>query len=279
VVLRLGNAPDPGRRFRWIWRVGVNPFVDLFVSNSPFTDRELAAHGIAERKRTTIAHTVPTRADRSLNAGLARARAINEVEGPDLDVAGAERDPRRIIYVGQIIPEKGLSILLEAMALLVARGHDVRLDVVGRIDGWVPPEHEPYRAAVLARAQEPDLRDRVRFLGYRDDVPALLEQAGIHCCPSTPAIREGFGIVVIEAKRAGIPSVVFRSGNLPDLIRHREDGWICDDDTPAALVEGIEYFLDPRHLRLAMAAAGASSRGFSRERFEQSWNAVFADGV
>jgi glycosyltransferase involved in cell wall biosynthesis len=258
VIVRLGNAPDQGRAYRLIWRYAINPFVDQFVCNSPFTNRELAAHGIAERKRITIPHTPPTRT---------------------VEATPRPRDPRRLIYVGQIIPEKGLAILVEAVALLVARGHDVRLDVAGRIDGWVPPAHAPYRAAVLARAAQPDLRDRVRFLGYREDVPALMAEAAVHCCPSTRQIREGFGIVVIEAKSAGIPSVVFPSGNLPDLIRHGEDGWVCPEETVDALADGIERFLDPDRHRRAAAAARASAAAFSRDRFERSWDAVFAGGV
>ena len=255
VVLRLGNAPDQGRGYRWIWRYAVNPFVDRFVCNSPFTNRELAAHGIPKQKRTTIAHTPPTRAVAS-SAGF--------------------RDSRRLVYVGQIIPDKGLDILLEAIAILIASGHDVTLDVAGRIDGWVPPDHESFRAALVERAQQPDLRGRVRFLGYREDVPALLARAAIHCCPSRRELREGFGVVVIEAKRAGIPSVVFSSGNLPDLITHGEDGWICAEESAPSLAEGIERFLDPRVLKKAMAAASASASAFSRDRFEQSWTAVFA---
>ena len=100
--------------------------LDLFVCNSAYTERELAAHGIVPSKRMTIPHTPPTRA---VADGTADAR-----------------DCRRLIYVGQIIPEKGVDLLLDAAALLVARGRDVRLDIVGRIDGWVPPAHRGYRA-------------------------------------------------------------------------------------------------------------------------------------
>ena len=130
VVLRLGNAPDEGRFFRWVWRCGVNPFVDVFVCNSQFTERALAAHGIAASKRMTIAHTPPTR--------------------PAIAPLIAPKDPGRVIYVGQIIPEKGIDLLLDAIGLLVGRGRDVRLDVVGHIDGWAPPEHERYRASLIA---------------------------------------------------------------------------------------------------------------------------------
>ncbi len=258
VVLRLGNAPDQGRLYRWVWRVGVNPFVDVIVCNSAYTAHELAANGVASRKRVTIPHTPPTRA-----ASNAPAEA---------------RDCRRLIYVGQMTPQKGLDRLLDALGLLVARGRDVRLDVVGRMDGWVPPEHAAYRDRLVTRAAAPDLNGRVRFLGLRDDVPQLMAGAAIHCCPSRKEIREGFGIVVIEAKQAGIPSVVTPSGALPELVRHGDNGWICSEDSAAALAEGIDYFLDGDRLRRAMASARASAGEYGRGRFEDAWRTVFSEG-
>src|SRR5207247_9755626 len=94
------------------------------------------------------------------------------------------RDCRRVIYIGQIIPEKGVDLLLDAAALLVARGHDVRLDIVGRIDGWVPPAHRGYRERLMARADSADLKGRVRIRGFREDVPQLLAAGAFHFCPS-----------------------------------------------------------------------------------------------
>ena len=255
VIVRLGNAPEPGRFYSWVWRLAINPFVDLFVSNSAYTDRHLAEHGIPARKRRTIPHTAP-----------ARVRLDALING---------RDSRRLIYVGQIIPEKGVDLLLDAVGLLAARGCDVRLDIVGRMDGWVPPAAAQYREQLLARAAAPDLSDRVRFLGAREDVPELMAGAAVHCVPSRAEQREAFGVVVVEAKQAGIPSVVTRSGALPELVTHGEDGWVCREETAEAIAEGIDYFLTPGRLPQAMAAARTSAGLYSRDRFERAWGAVF----
>jgi glycosyltransferase involved in cell wall biosynthesis len=83
----------------------------------------------------------------------------------------------------------------------------------------------------------------VTFLGYREDVPALMARASVHCCPSLPAIREAFGLVVLEAKAAGLPSIVTRSGNLGTLVDHRRTGWVCREATAADLAEGLGFFL------------------------------------
>ena len=256
VVLRLGNAPEAGAFYRRLWRRAIDPVVDRFVCNSRFTRRELLAHGIAPDKATLVYNAVPTR--------------------PDVERESAPRDARRLIYVGQIIPEKGVDVLLDAVGLLVRRGHDVRLDVVGDMEGWVSPSYTGYREKLMARAAAPDLAGRVSFLGQREDVPALLAGAGVHCCPSLPALREGFGLVNIEAKQAGLPSVVFPTGALPELIEHGRDGWVCASATAEALTEGIAYFLsDAERLERAARAARESVARFSRERFAEAWCSVF----
>jgi glycosyltransferase involved in cell wall biosynthesis len=257
VVVRLGNAPDQGRFFRWLWKFAVTPYVDFFVCNSEFTNRELGKHEVRPDKRIVIPHTPPTR------AGTAPA--------------ARPRDPGLLLYVGQIIPEKGLDLLLDALGLLVARGYDLRLDVAGEITGWVPPEYEGYRERLQARAAAADLRGRVRFLGFRDDVPALMAHASIHCMPSRERQREAFGIAVIEAKQAGIPTIALPSGALPELIAHGDNGWVCREETAEAFAEGVEYFLAPERLRQAMASARRSAASFSRDRFAERWQSVFAN--
>lgn len=258
VILRLGNAPDQDRFYRRLWRWLIDPAVDRFVPNSAFIERELLAHGIDSAKVRTIRNTPPSRA---------------EAPSP------VSRIPGRIIFVGQIIPPKGLDLLLEAVGELCSRGHDVSLDVVGNIDEWEPPSYAGFRASVLERAARSDLAGCVSFLGVREDVPSLLARASIHCCPSRPEQREGLAVVNLEAKRAGTPSVVFPTGSLPEIVAHRDDGWVCRDVTVDALAEGLEYFLAHADwLQHASIRARTSARDYSRERFAAAWAEEFGWG-
>ena len=118
VVVRLGNAPEPGTFYRWLWRV-LTTGVDQFVSNSRFIERELLAHGIDRRKSRVVFNTVPHRAE----PWVSRPR-----------VAG------RVVFVGQIIPLKGLDLLLDAIATLAAEGIDSR-------KYFSPPVHRQQRIA------------------------------------------------------------------------------------------------------------------------------------
>ncbi len=258
IVMRLGNAPEPGRFYRFVWRAIVDPLTAQFVPNSNFTERAVLAHGVPARKVRRIYNPVAT-----------RSRAA--------EAAPAQHEIGRLIFVGQMIPEKGVDVLLDAVALLVSRGYGhVRLDLVGDLDGW-GPAYTGYREQLRARAQQADLAQHVRFLGWREDVPALLAAASIHCCPSMPAMRESFANVVVEAKAAGIPSVVFPTGSLAELVDHRVDGWVCDACTAASLADGLEFFLsdEPRREAAGRQARRSIDR-FGWDQFATAWWSVFA---
>jgi glycosyltransferase involved in cell wall biosynthesis len=252
VVLHVLNAPAPGAFYQRLWRSGIDRLVDRFVCCSLDTQAGLVAHGVAASKTAVISNTAPRR----------REACENEIV----------RDPRRVIYVGQIIPEKGVDLLLDAVGELVKRGCDARLVIVGRMDGWVAPRYDGYRERLLARARAPDLVGRVEFLGWREDVPALMAGAGVHCSPSRPEMLEGMPLVCLEAKAAGLPSVAFPVGPFPELIAHGVDGWICREIGAGPLAEGLERFLsDPDRLERAGRAARMSAERFSHARAADAW--------
>jgi len=257
VILSLQNAPSPGRFYRHLWARVINPLVDLLVANSEFTRREHVALGIPAAKIQTITNVAP---QRLLPAGT------------------IDRIPGRVIFVGQIIPGKGVHLLLEAVALVRARGLDATLDIVGDMDGWEAAEFAGYRASLRARVAQPDLAGAATLLGQREDVPTLMRRASVHCCPSLPDLREAFGLVVLEAKWASIPSVVTMSGNLPDLVRHRVDGWVCPRADAESIAEALEFFLRLPAADAAEAgrAARASVERYQPDVFDAAWSGVFS---
>ena len=255
VISILANAPTRTPFYRWLWRYLIGPLSTRLVCNSQFTRSELLKNGVPAGKVEWIYNTAPMRTG---------------------DTADAPPPAADVVYIGQLIPEKGVGVLLDAVAALNRRGRAVTLNVVGDLAGWVHPHYRGYRESLIARAEAPDLAGRVRFLGWREDVGRVLEAASLHCCPSTIEIREAFGNVVAEAKYIGRPSVVTRSGALPEIVAHRENGWVCPDATADSLAEGIEYFLSqPERLRDASRAARDSYvRSFSREQFDERWAQV-----
>ena len=73
---------------------------------------------------------------------------------------------------------------------------------------------------------------------------------------------------LFEAKLSGLPSVVTPSGNLPDMIEHGRDGWVCSRADAEAIAEGLAAFLtQPDRLAAAGRAALASADRYDRGRF------------
>lgn len=258
VIARLGNAPEDLPVHRFLWGRVINAVVTRFLPNSRFTAAALEATGVPAAKMQIIGNTWPMRAE-----------TVRSHTPPT-------KQHGRIIYVGQLIPPKGCDRLLEAAGTLVQRGHDITVDVVGDTSRWEPDGWRGYIERLHERAAKADLDGRVRFLGAREDVPALMAAAVVHCFPSLTSTREGFGIVTLEAKVAGIPSVVTPSGALPESIEHRRDGWVCADDSVEALAEGLSFFLaDPETAADAGARALRSADRFSRERRIVQWLDAF----
>jgi glycosyltransferase involved in cell wall biosynthesis len=257
VIMRVGNAPADQAVHRWFWRRVIAPCTDLFVANSEFL-REEVRRAVGPSSMVIVVPNTPS-------------SRVGQLAGP------LRRHADRVIFVGQIIPEKGVDLLLDAIGILVRKGVDVRLDVVGSIEGWVSPTYAGYREHLFARAAQSDLAGRVEFLGWREDVPELLARATVHCAPSRPEQKEGMAGVVLEAKRAGTPSVVAPSGALPEMVRHGQDGLVVREASPEALADGLEYFLrDSTRAQLAGAAAAQSIEAFGRSRFKAAWLEVFA---
>lgn len=113
---------------------------------------------------------------------------------------------RVLLLVGRLSAEKALDVLLDALA---------------RLPGSEPPIHAllagdgPLRAELEARARDLGLADRVHFLGFRRDVPALLAAAEAYVISSH---TEGLPMVLLEAMAAGVPVVSTAVGEIPRVL-------------------------------------------------------------
>jgi len=149
------------------------------------------------------------------------------------------------LALGRLHPNKGFALLLEALAAT----REVRLAIAGE---------GPLRAALGRFAAELGVADRVRFLGWREDVPELLASADFLVCPS---LHEPLGNVVIEAWSAGLPVVATASDGPAGLIEHEVSGLLVPlpDDPgggPAALAGAIERLCRDPGLRARLGQAG-----------------------
>jgi glycosyltransferase involved in cell wall biosynthesis len=164
-------------------------------------------------------------------------------------------DAPELVYVGRLIDEKRVELLLEAMHLLIARFPTLRCAIVG--DG-------PQAATLRRTAAELGLDGRVEFRGQVDGsaVYGLIKGASMLILPS---IREGFGMTVAEAQACGTVPVVVRSltSGAPDLVRDGVDGLLVDA-SGASLAEGIASVLGHPN-RLQSLSHNARAAGMARD--------------
>jgi L-malate glycosyltransferase len=180
--------------------------------------------------------------------------------GVDLDAIRAARraaKPVDVVYVGRLIDEKRVDLLLEAIHALAGRFPELRCTVIG--DG-------PERAALEGRAIRLGIAGRVTFRGRIDGsrVYGAMKGAAVLAMPSA---REGFGITVAEAQACGAVPLVVRGpmSAASALVHDGVDGVLCDP-TPASMAEALAgLFSDPARL-------AAMSRSARRAARRYDWN-------
>jgi glycosyltransferase involved in cell wall biosynthesis len=170
--------------------------------------------------------------------------------GVDQDTFFPDRSPRSeptfvIGYVGRLVRQKGILILLEAAARL----DNARLLFVGR---------GPLRSEIVDRAASLGLHGRLEI---HDDVQhgqvaEYIRKMSVLVLPSLSTTRwkEQFGHVLIEAMACGVPVVGSDSGAIPEVVG--EAGIVVKEGSPDALAEELQRLMDDSRLREAFRAKG-----------------------
>lgn len=233
---------------------------------------EASALGLGDRRVAVSSFT----ADRMIEARPRRGKRADRIQvvGNGIVVDEFKRPPSAgvtsdVIFVGRLIEDKRVDLLLEAIAILRPSLPRLRCLVVGE---------GPERKALEAQASVLHLRDHVSFLGHVDEAVkvSILKASSIGVLPS---IREGFGIAAIEAQAAGLVPIVARSPHsaAPSLIHDGVDGLVCDP-TPEALAEAIRSLLtDPFRLALMRAAAVESASRWDWDRVALAMERIYLE--
>jgi glycosyltransferase involved in cell wall biosynthesis len=150
-----------------------------------------------------------------------------------------------VAVVAGLRPQKALSVLVRAHALVVERLPDAQLVLAGE---------GPCRPGLTELVEELGIGDRVHLLGPRQDVDSILRAADVAALSSD---FEGTPLFVTECIANSTPLVATAVGGLPDLIEHGKTGWLVPPRDPQALADGlIRLLLHPAEReRIANAAA------------------------
>jgi glycosyltransferase involved in cell wall biosynthesis len=254
VIFRAGDEPTIHRLlWRVLWRI-VAWRTSRFVANSRFVARSLHSAGVGEERITLIYNAPPRR----------KKLGKLKLKLPD--------GSRAFVFIGQLSEHKGIHILVEAFLNLASSFPAAYLLIAGRISEW---KGDDWARSLRNRVvTDSGMRERVLFLGEIDDVYSLLALSEAHIAPSL--FNDPSPNVVMEAKQAGRPSIVFPRGGLVELVNNGVDGAVCSAATATALTEALRLYLEnPTLARNQGLAALASLNKFEVPQFAQKWLDVY----
>jgi len=174
-----------------------------------------------------------------------------------------QSDHKRLLLVAGLTPIKGVTYLLEALAVLRDKRDDFRLDIVG--DG-------PNRSEYEQLARRLGLAGIVRFQGLKrkPEVAEFMQQADFFVLPS---LWENLPTVLIEALASGLPIVASRVGGIPEIVDETRGILVQPGDAEAlaqALGEMLDHYRDYRPAELAR---------YAEERFSYQTVGKLLDGI
>jgi glycosyltransferase involved in cell wall biosynthesis len=164
---------------------------------------------------------------------------------------GIGADAHLIGVVGRLHPQKGQADLLRACAQLDPH---LRARTCLLIAGDPLPGSEALASELAALAHALGIAERVRFLGFLNDVRPLLDALDILVLPATRP--EGLGGVLLEAMAARVPIIGTRAGGPAELIDDGVNGLLVSPQRPDELARALELLINNPPLRRSMAAAG-----------------------
>ncbi|AGA57309.1 Putative glycosyltransferase ytcC GT4 [Thermobacillus xylanilyticus] len=236
--------------------------------------------------RRTVAEMVPEAADklRVLHLGV----DIDRFRPPDDPGSGERRrrlredrgwtDRTVVLFMGRLIPRKGVHHLLAILPKLAEAHPDVLLVIVGSpFYGSHRDTAYSLRLKRMARA----MKRHVLFVPYvpYTKVPDWFLAADIAVVPSKPG--EAFGLVNVEAMASGLPVVASRVGGIVEVVEDGETGYLVNPaNMEAELLDRIGALIRDPELRSRMGAAGRKrvEEKFTWQRTAEAWMELYERG-
>ena len=175
--------------------------------------------------------------------------------------------------IGQLTPRKGQLELIDAFAR--ARASGATLLIVGaplfNRDG-------EYALRLEQAAKAPGVAGRVRMLGPRSDIGAIMQALDLLIVNST---TEPFGLVILEAMACGTPVLAAAVDGIPEIIEHGRNGWLVPPKDEGALAEAIIHLSCQPELRARLAKQGKQhvAAHFSADRYINELQAFYHSRV
>ena len=219
--------------------------VDAWVFNSQ-TTRSVVTHFTRQGRPFVVAYPSGSRVS-GLTSDQIKSRVNRE-------------RPLHIVFVGSVIPRKGLHVLLNSLAKIKTSPQmlrePMRLTIIGNIRA-----DPKYFQSIQHQIHRLYLEEQVRVMGLVDQESLIrnLSEADVLVVPSD---YEGFGIVYLEAMAFGLPAVASTAGAAHEIITPGKDGFLIPPGDSDALADVLTLLQDNRRRLMSMSLA-------ARKRFEQ----------
>lgn len=207
---------------RFLYRYWVNHLIVVSASvlerYEPFLN-----HGDLSRERISVVHSSYWEERFHREVQPAPLRQELGLEGSEVFLVGV---------VGRLVPDKGGTFLLKAVARIAADLPSARFLFAGR-----GTEEEPLRREAASLG----LSERVRFLGFREDIPEITAALDLSVLPSVDC--DASSAVLKEAMALGKPVVATDIGGAREIVEHGRTGLIVPPADPDALAQAIKQIL------------------------------------
>lgn len=199
---------------------------------------------IVEKQVKRMINEIPTLVNgsglRRLYAGNAKAK-VKEIRSATLtadeitkEYKELNKDDVRLLYVGELKPEKGVNYLIEGFKLLIDQGYKVRLTIVG--DG-------PEKAKLERKVMEMQVENVISFTGYVPLGPQLLKIYKHNDIFILPSISEGTPRVLIEAMANRLLVIATNVGGIPFTINNNQNGILIESKSPDQICCAVKEIL------------------------------------
>jgi len=244
VVVYDGSSPTidaSESKIRLFVRRIIAYFADAFVTNNQL-GKQYLVNTLKAKKNTVFAqpYQVPDITALSVNKPIELGE-LGELE--ELEKNNLKNHTKTFLFVGQIIPRKGINFLLEACSLLRQQGYDdYTVIIVG--EGSQRNELEKY-------SQEYSLQNHVQWIGSVDysHLSSYFHKADVFILPT---LEDVWGMVILEAMAFGKPILSSKWAGASELIIDGDNGYVFEPHNPEEIAERMKYFIDNPHAIVSM---------------------------
>lgn len=180
----------------------------------------------------------------------------------------------RLLFLSNLIPSKGVHVLLQALRILKDRELEFECEFIGEETRDITKDN------LIEYIQKLDLVSEVAYVGkkFGERKEEELRQGDIFVFP-TFYDNEAFPLVILEAMQFGLPVVTTSEGGISDIVKDGETGFICKSQDPVDLADKLQQLIENPMLRSEMGKEGKKRymENFTVSDFEERMLKLFLE--